>query len=187
MAPAHASAAAYHGKVVDAETKAPLDGAVVIVIWHRKPIITMDGPAYFHRAVEVLTNAEGRFWVDASPGIDWNPLTYVVRNPWIVIFKPGYGPFPVAHVSPRYVIGFRGQRYELNLAELNRELLKGAVVELPKLKTTTELQEFAFPVPVLISTLVPLEKVPNFMRLLNVHRRAAGLGPYPASEGGPRR
>ncbi len=182
FAPLSYSADAYHGTVVDAETRAPLKGAVVVVVWHRKPIVTMDGPQYFHKAVEVLTDAEGKFSVAASPGIDWNPFTYVLRDPQIAIFKPEYGPFPVAHVSPRFTMEF-GRKHQLDLVELNEELIKGAVVELPRVKTKEELQRFTSPGHILISTLVPHERIPNLMRLINIQRKSLGLQPYPGSFG----
>lgn len=173
-------AGTYHGTVVDAETKAPLEGAVVAVIWHRKPLVSMNGPHYFHRAREVLTDAEGKFAVDASPGIDWFPFTYVVREPRVVIFKPGYGSFPVAHVSPLVVMRF-GEQHQLNVVELNHELLKGAVVALPKLKTREELQRFSGTGAMGISPLIPDDRIPNVIRLLNVHRKELGLPLYPGS------
>lgn len=156
----------YHGTVVDAETKAPLEGAVVAVMWYRKPLVSMNGPGYFHRAREVLTDAEGKFAVNASPGIDWFPFTYVVREPIVVILKPGYRPFPrVARV-----------------AELKEAMLKeGAVVELQKLKTREELREFSDTGAMGIITLVPHDRIPNVMRLLNVHRKELGLPLFPGS------
>lgn len=161
-----AAAETYHGTVVDAETNAPLEGAVVVVVWHRKPIVTMDGPQYFHKAVEALTDAEGKFAVDASPGIDWNPFTYVLKEPRIVIFKPGYGPFPVGHLSTKSV------------KELKEAMLtEGATIALPKLKTKKELREFTSPVDMRISTLVPDERIPKLMRLINMQRRSLGLQP----------
>ena len=187
LAPASYGGTAYHGTVVDSGTVAPLQGAVVVVVWHRKPIVTMDGPQYFHRAVEVLTDADGKFSVDASPGIDWNPFTHVLKEPRITIFKPGFGPFPVAHVSPPRFVERFGQKYRVGLNELNEELLRGAVVALPKLKTGDELRKFTDPAHMLISTLVPPENIPNLMRLIDVQRQSLGLQPYPRSLQGGRK
>lgn len=131
--PLHA-AGSFHGTVVDADTKKPLKGAVVVVVWYRKPIISMDGPQYFHKAIEVLTDAHGKFSVTSKPGIDWNPLTFVLEHPHIVIFKPGYGPYPYEHVKPRDAI-VNGQVVRLNWEQ---ELLKGTMVELPKLRNENE-------------------------------------------------
>ena len=168
IAAPRAAAETYHGTVVDAETKAPLEGAVVVVVWHRKPIVTMDGPQYFHKAVEVLTDAEGKFAVDASPGIDWNPFTYVLKEPRIVIFKPGYGPFPVAHISTKSV------------RELKETMLtEGATIALPKLKTKEDLRKFTSPGDMLISTLVPHEQIPMLIRFINIHAKSVGVEPYP--------
>jgi hypothetical protein len=168
--------AAYRGTVVDAETKAPLEGAAVVVLWHKKPMITMDGPKYLHKAVEVLTDAKGQFSVDASPGIDWNPFTYVVQEPQLTIFKPGYGPFPRARVSPK------------SIREIEEALLsQGAVVELSRLKTTEELRRFTGPGDILLG-IDRYERIPNLMRLINTQRKRLGLRPYPGDfERGPSR
>ena len=40
--------------VVDEETGKLLEGAVVVVIWHKKPMVSMDAPEYFHDAKEAL-------------------------------------------------------------------------------------------------------------------------------------
>jgi hypothetical protein len=172
--------AAYHGKVVDAETGEPIEGAVVVVAWHKKPFLAMDGPQYFHNAREVLTDAGGKFSVDASPGIDWNPLTYVVKPPWIAIFKPGYGPFPIGHVR------------EVSIEETKQTLLeKGAVIKLPRLRIEDELRKYVSPSDLLFFSTchpslpegqcVPLERIPNLLRLTNVQAKTLGLQPLPES------
>ena len=172
------SGSVYQGHVLDAETNKPIEGAVVVIVWHRKGLISMDGPQYFHKAFEVLTDANGRFFVDASPGIDWNPLTYVLKNPSIVIFSPGFGPFPRGH--------FRVQS-EPEVKEAMRG--SGAEIKLPKLKTEKELRRFAgltgvswystcggFSSP---SSCVPADKIRKFIRLLNIQAKSIGLEPYP--------
>jgi len=87
----------YHGEVYDMETGKPIEGAVVVVLWDKRPLLAMNGPEYLHKAVEGLTDAEGEFSIDAWRGIDLNPGTYVIRKPRLVIFKPGYAPFPDTH------------------------------------------------------------------------------------------
>jgi hypothetical protein len=159
--------------VVDAETGEPIESAVVVVVWHKKPHITMDGPQYFHEAREVLTDAEGKFSVGASPGINWDPFTYVMEDPSIAIFKPGYGPFPTGHVK------------ETSIEETEKALLEvGAIVKLPRLKTQDELRKFTSPGHMLISV-EENERIPKLMRLINIQRKHLGLQPYPGSfEGG---
>lgn len=177
LAPSSYGAEAYRGTVIDAETKAPLEGAVVVVIWYKKPLITMDGPQYFHKATEALTDAEGKFSVDASPGMNWNPFRRVLKDPEIypavVIYKPGYGPFPEAQVSPT------------SETEAKQAMLRdGAVVELRTLKTKNELRRFTGPASMVGVSIAPQDRIPNLMRLINVQRRSLGLEVYPGSFNG---
>lgn len=170
LAPSSYGAATYKGTVIDAETKAPIEGAVVVVIWYKKPLITMDGPQYFHKATEALTDAEGKFAVDASPGMNWNPFRRVLKNPEIypaiAIFKPGYGPFPEAQVSPKSV------------TEAKEFMLKGGVVvELPRLKTEEELIRFTdIPCCGIHLDDVTIRHIPNLLRLINAQGKSLGLG-----------
>jgi hypothetical protein len=80
----------YYGQVLDEETGKPLEGASVTVIWYRAPLVYLDLVRRFQSAQETLTDTEGKFSLEAAPGIDWNPFTYVLKEPDVVIFKPGY-------------------------------------------------------------------------------------------------
>src|SRR6059058_3393157 len=82
----------YHGTVVDDETGRPLEGAVVAVIWCKRPIIGMDRPYYFHNAHEAVTDRQGRFSITAFAGIDWSPTTMTESSPEIAINMLGYRP-----------------------------------------------------------------------------------------------
>ena len=55
------AAGPWRGKVIDAETKEPIEGAVVLAVWHRNYRTPAGDNAYFYEAKEVLTNKEGRF------------------------------------------------------------------------------------------------------------------------------
>jgi hypothetical protein len=159
-----ASAQTYRGKVVDAETGQPLEGAVFVIVWEKKPALSMNGYRDFHSAKEALTDANGEFSVDGSPGIDWNPFTYVVKTPSIAIFMPGYGPFPTGHVK------------ETPVAEMKNAMTgAGVVIKLPKLKTQQEMRRYTGPGALHISTGTPYEEIPNLMRLINIHSKMAGL------------
>ena len=155
----------YQGTVVDAETGEPLAEAVVTVLWFKKPYLSMDGPQYFHKGTEVMTDAAGRFSIDASPGTDWNPFTFLVKDPWIVIFKPGYGP-----LTPAYPRG---------LEHMFEELRKGVTVRLPKLRTREELMKFANLTSVGITSNTPNKQIPNLIKLLNDQRRSLSFEGYP--------
>jgi hypothetical protein len=155
----------YHGQVVDAETGKPIEGAVVVVEWHKKPRVAMGGISYFHNAREALTDADGKFSLDSSPGVDWNPFTYV-EEPRIIAFYPGYRPFTPAHPED---VGIKG-----GLNEIADAFERGVVVKLTKLTSEKELRRFTDrsgfgPI------MAPPTVIPNLLRLINVQRKIVGM------------
>ena len=56
----------YRGQVVDAETKAPLAGAVVVVHWLRDRVYPFHSVAENYAVREAVTDAEGRFLLDVK-------------------------------------------------------------------------------------------------------------------------
>ena len=143
----------YHGTVVDEETGDPLEGASVSVIWYRTPIIQLAGSLYFQNAQETVTDANGKFSLEVSPGIDWSPFTTVVKEQVTVIYKPGYGPFAPGRMPRKF------WEYSERVAAFR----KGATIKLAKLKTKEEMREFS-----ILSSLgivrTPHEKIPNLIR-----------------------
>jgi hypothetical protein len=176
LAPAGSASAAeerYHGRVVDADTSEPLPGAVVVVVWMKRPIVSMNGPSYFHDARETLTDAEGRFFIGAKPALNLNPLRTVQRHPEIIVYKPGYAPFPGSYsMLDRPRPPDLETRYETLLGR------RAATVPLPQLTTARERALFVHPD---LHPHVPLERVPLYVGLLNEQRARAGLEPLPGS------
>ena len=76
----------FQGRVVDAETKEPIEGAVVFVEWQ---ILHMWAGETFYDSAEVLTDANGAFSIASN--WSWNPWTNVRMDSLFVIFKRGYG------------------------------------------------------------------------------------------------
>lgn len=159
--PRSVESATYSGKVVDAETGEPLKGAVIAVIWHKKAILSMNGGWSFHNAKETLTDAEGKFSLDASEGMNWNPLT-IVQPPAVIVFQPGYGP-----LSPNTPRGFR------DIVEVYEALEKGALIKLPRLTTKDEIIGYSS-IPTLGG---PFEKTPKLIEAINRQRALVGLKP----------
>lgn len=144
----------YKGRVIDAETKEPIVGAVVLVYWNREsPLSLHNWAESFLAAEEVLTDEKGEFVVGKSPPGSWIPGTRVSRA-YITIFYPGYGSFPLYQVRPSS---------RLDLDQLNELLEKFAVIELPRLKTREERRK-ALVNPVT----VPDENKPNLLQLLDL-------------------
>ena len=88
----------------------------------------------------------------------------VVKNPAIAIYMPGYGPFPVGHVKET----------ALDVMEIAM-IGVGAVIKLPKLKTQQEMRRYTSPGTLGILSDTPHEAMPNLMRVINIHRKLAGL------------
>jgi hypothetical protein len=153
----------YRGQVVDAETKAPLSGAVVVVRWLQDRVYPLHMVAENYAVREATTDAAGRFVLDVKEVEEGAPRR--TRRPGFLIFLPGYGTYPTHHVSPT---GFTGGIFEG----------PGTIVELPRLvgreDRRTNLGSFG---PHSYSD-KPFRDLPALMRKINVERIAIGLEPY---------
>jgi hypothetical protein len=107
----------YRGRVIDADTKSPIAGAVVAAYWVRERIYPLHSSRERYAVREVTTDDVGQFVLDASD-IEENAPKRVL-HPEFRIFVPGYGAFPGFNRSPRGFIGgiFWGQG---TTVELNR-------------------------------------------------------------------
>jgi hypothetical protein len=77
----------YQGKVVDIDTKEPVEGAVVFVSWRQSHFF---GGSTFIDAQETLTDKNGEFHL---PGIwAFNPWKRLVSDALMIIYKSGYQP-----------------------------------------------------------------------------------------------
>lgn len=89
---------AFTGRVIDAETKEPIEGAVVVAVYEKE---TASFPEHYSTTIDVretLTDKDGMFVIPSYTTII-QPLS--VENPTrFIIFKPGYGSFPDYRVSP---------------------------------------------------------------------------------------
>lgn len=153
------------GRVVDAETEKPIEGAVVFMkCGSLSP--TLAGSQYHYiDAKEVLTDSKGEFYIELRvttlrPGHVW-------EYPHFIIFRPGYGIFP----------DHPGSSVDIKIKDTSSFFPEGkyVTIKLPKLKTKDErLRNLA-------STgagyLVPYEKRKNLFRLENEESIALGLKP----------
>ena len=156
----------YRGQVIDAETKAPLAGAVVVAAWTRDRIYPFHSVNERYAVREVLTDSEGRFLIDARD-VEAHAPRRTLR-PDFTILLPGYGSFPSFQRAPT---GFLGDLFE-------RE---GTTVELPRLRARKErLDSLRAADPYNLSE-DPFKEIPSHTELFNQERRALGLEPYPAS------
>lgn len=85
----------YRGKVVDAETHQPIQGAVVVVVWQQE---NDHGVRVTFAALEGLTGPIGEFRVDGTVVETKPPL--LALPPRFVIFAQGYTPLPETRQFP---------------------------------------------------------------------------------------
>lgn len=145
----------FRGKVLDADTKEPLEGAVAIVVWHRPDPTTLGHTGIFVEAFETLTDPQGEFTLPAFTSV--NPS---VEPPNFRIFKPGYGSYPKFHTRAQ--------------GTLRDSARQPAVVELPKLKTREERLK-VYDAICLGLARVPDQKIPNVVRLNTIEAQGLGL------------
>jgi hypothetical protein len=146
----------YHGRVIDKETKQPIEGAVALSVWYRRTASLGHPSIAYYDAQETLTDKDGNFTIPGTSTFSLNPLSRI-DEPRFTIFKPGYEVFGT----------YEGRG--LDTPEKNGH----TVVELQPLKTREEKLENQAKVSVLDCD--SRDKCPNLIRLINVERSNLGL------------
>ena len=80
---------AFRGRVIDAETKQPVEGTVVVILYDKWPIIGGFGGQNSHvfKAKETLTNSKGEFNFSSVNSLSLSTMDAGTR---FIFFKPGY-------------------------------------------------------------------------------------------------
>lgn len=80
----------FKGKVIDAETKEPIEGAVVVVVYNKHTLISGPGGGYTSviKVKETLTDKNGEFYF--SPYTTLIQPNSVEDTAEFIIYKPGY-------------------------------------------------------------------------------------------------
>lgn len=153
----------YHGKVIDKETKQPIEGAAVVAVWWKESrIIGYGHRESVHDLQETMTDKDGNFTI---PGTSTFSLLFRIDDPLVTIFKPGYQAYPGAPFQPST------REVQTGLYEKDGRL----VVEVKQLKTAEERLENQARASVLECN--RSEKCPSLIGLVNAERATLGLGP----------
>lgn len=174
----------FKGKVIDAATKEPLVGAVIVAMYYSSPIIT--GPAggspYIIHVKETLTDQNGLFRIPSyTTIIQPNSVEHITD---FIIYKPGYASFPSYIVTPdihfvdpeKYFtkpVGEKGEMLWESGSQSRKIPVTFGIVELPKLQTK---EERLRAVPGRPSSIEP-EQIPLLHKAINEDRKRFGLGP----------
>ena len=113
----------YYGKVIDTETKAPLEGAAVLAVYYTELTTLAGAVGKYLDAQETVTDKNGEFKIPSNNTFAFRPLNLFDSKVNFTIFKPGYGYYPMhPDVEPKFV-----PTWSLPSDEY-------VIVELPKLK-----------------------------------------------------
>jgi hypothetical protein len=156
-------AGSYEGRVIDTETKQPLEGAVVLAVWDKEYPTVGGRVSYFLDSEEVLTDLNGRFVVGKLPPVTFKAF---VAGPRILIFCPGYAPYgiyPDYKVNPEIVLDTDTLLRTMEKEELTFELARLTREE--RLYVVRNIDHMD----------VPEKKKPNLLRLKAVERKTLGL------------
>jgi len=96
---------AYTGKVIDAETRKPIEGAVVVAIYGTTDYIGGPGGPLSRKihAQETLTDKKGEFRIPSYTTL-MGPIS---KEDWtdFIIYKPGYGRYPIGRPPDLVIVG----------------------------------------------------------------------------------
>ncbi len=93
----------YYGKLVDAETKQPVEGAVILADYYTWLHASPGGPAvYFLDAQEVVSDKSGEFRIPSLNAFAFRPLSTFNSYPGFTIFKPRYKCYDGQLIEDQY-------------------------------------------------------------------------------------
>jgi hypothetical protein len=159
--------------VIDADTREPIEGVVVVVYWHEARRTSIGDLSSRPKDVkETLTDKNGE-WSVTGPAGGENTISsylslitgmYYTREPEFIIFKPGYCCWPEG-----FAIDACSEK--LN-PEGNGKIREGNIIELLKLRRE---KDRVRNIPGIAGGENALEKQKEFIRLINEERRKLGL------------
>jgi hypothetical protein len=152
----------YQGKVIDAETKEPLEGAAVLVEFNTQQYGPAGSVSHYVDAQEAVTDNNGEFKIPSFTASTFRPLQTFESYGWFTIFKPGYGCFP----------RHKGSKPEKLRKNGVLPINEYVTIELPKLTTREERIESTHCSP---NSEIPDEKCMQFIKLINQERNALGF------------
>jgi len=157
----------YRGRVIDADTKAPLVGAVVVAYWSRDRTMPFHSVNEAYAVRETVTDADGRFELSGRDVEEGAPRR--TRRPEFHIFRPGYGAYPWYQRAPSGLLRGVFERPD-------------TTVELPRLDSRQRRVESLDKLEPHRFSRRPFRDVPQLTQAFNEERAALGFDPLPDME-----
>jgi hypothetical protein len=170
----------YTGKVIDAETGQPIEGAAVLGIWRLEVYGGMEVQLKYLGAREAVTDKDGYFDVPKVVGFYWWPLARLGK-PRFTIFKPGYDSYPpsLPIITPLFTEEDYQRRLEYQIKYLTE--INTRQINIIRLNTSDGQQERKWVVTNI--TLVSIQdnerykRAKNMINAINLERLKFGLQP----------
>lgn len=121
----------FKGKVIDADTKEPIEGAVVVAVWKTERTTPAATHVDLKDVKECLTDKNGKWSISGPKGRDDELLPGLslfipyTKRPQFIVFKPGYCSWP----SGFYIDACKDKLKPQGTVRI----CEGATMELPKL------------------------------------------------------
>lgn len=163
------AAGPWEGRIIDIETKEPLEGAVVLAVWLRAYRTPAGDNTYFYEAKEVLTDKEGRYEIPSYRPINLLPIVSYIREPEFIVFKPGYLSIDIRldeNVTDKTVdLPEKGKTFRL----------APGIIELPRLKTREERTRSLNSVEGFPIDDAPSYKIKKLLELIDIENKNLGF------------
>jgi len=160
-------------QIVDAETARPLEGAVVLAVWHEKSAAWPHPEWKYHDVDETVSDATGHVTIPARD-LSGNSGLRAIVGPRLEIFKTGYGNWRFENdVMPPHSSSEEMRQYDRERWE--RAARAGLVIGLAPAKTKPErLRVLPSCHP---DHRIPIERIPRWVAACDAERVAHGLRP----------
>jgi hypothetical protein len=177
---ANAYGETFHGKVIDADTKEPIEGAIVVASWSEERGTPAGPTSRLKDVIETLTDKNGEWVIKGPKGRDVGNVTaiftfltatYHTLPPEFIVFKPGYCSYPAG-------FGLEACKGKMKTYNFTKSESIGEAVELPKL-INREDRLRSMPSPIHgDEDRIFYNEQGMFIRLINEESRNLGIGEY---------
>lgn len=149
----------YYGNVIDTETKEPIEGAAVLVVFYTEEYGPAGAITHYADALETVTDKNGEFQFYSHRVTVFRPVQGWVTHGYFTIFKPAYGCYPT-HKDAKPMFMPNG----------TLPVDEHVIIRLPRVKTKEERRGNLCG----RNLDAPLNKQKSLIRLLNEERKYLG-------------
>jgi hypothetical protein len=150
----------YYGKVIDAETKEPLEGVAVLAVFYTQQYGPAGSSSHYVDAKETVTDMNGEFKIPSLTVTTFRIGHSFEPYAMFLIFKPGYGHYPDSKgIKPMFIPNGTLPEDEY------------ITVELPKLNEEQRRKDLG----PMINFSIPYDKQKHFIDLINEENKIMGI------------